>query len=218
MMPLPDAFPADMAGHPRLQPASTVRSPWMTRVMPGITQTPRLEIGLEHGTNEHGQANTFRHDHPGHRRGRRCPLRGRIAVDPERAARRQCRPHAGARSGAASRREHRAHGRDGHDRRAGARRRGGRYRQPDHDAGRPRDPGPHPQRDRRAGRRARPGRHQPPHADPPGRRRNSSSSRPRRRSSSPASRSSICWRPTPRAARSACSAAPASARPSSSWN
>ena len=34
-----------------------------------------------------------------------------------------------------------------------------------------------------------------------------------RRSSSPASRSSTCWRPTPRAARSACSAAPASARP-----
>ena len=33
------------------------------------------------------------------------------------------------------------------------------------------------------------------------------------RSSSPASRSSTCWRPTPRAARSACSAAPASARP-----
>ena len=34
-----------------------------------------------------------------------------------------------------------------------------------------------------------------------------------RRSWSPASRSSTCWRPTPRAARSACSAAPASARP-----
>ena len=33
------------------------------------------------------------------------------------------------------------------------------------------------------------------------------------RSWSPASRSSTCWRPTPRAARSACSAAPASARP-----
>jgi F0F1-type ATP synthase beta subunit len=47
---------------------------------------------------------------------------------------------------------------------------------------------------------------------------NSSTSRPRRRSWSPASRSSICWRPTPRAARSACSAAPASARPSSSWS
>ena len=31
-----------------------------------------------------------RHDHPGHRRRRRCPLRGRTAVDPERAARRQC--------------------------------------------------------------------------------------------------------------------------------
>ena len=41
----------------------------------------------------------------------------------------------------------------------------------------------------------------------------SSSSRPRRRSWSPASRSWTCWRPTPRAARSACSAAPASARP-----
>ena len=38
------------------------------------------------------------------------------------------------------------------------------------------------------------------------------------RSSSPASRSSTCSRPTPRAARSACSAAPASARPSSSWS
>ena len=39
------------------------------------------------------------------------------------------------------------------------------------------------------------------------------SSRPKRRFSSPASRSSTCSRPTPRAARSACSAAPASARP-----
>ena len=38
-------------------------------------------------------------------------------------------------------------------------------------------------------------------------------SRPKRKSWSPASRSSTCWRPTPRAARSACSAAPASARP-----
>ena len=55
-------------------------------------------------------------------------------------------------------------------------------------------------------------------ADPSRRRRSSSTSRPRRRSWSPASRSSTCWRPTPRAARSACSAAPASARPSSSWS
>ena len=45
------------------------------------------------------------------------------------------------------------------------------------------------------------------------RRRPMSSSRPKRRSSSPASRSSTCSRPTPAAARSACSAAPASARP-----
>ena len=38
-------------------------------------------------------------------------------------------------------------------------------------------------------------------------------SRPRRRFSSPASKSSTCWRLMPRAARSGCSAAPASARP-----
>ncbi len=50
-------------------------------------------------------------------------------------------------------------------------------------------------------------------ADPPATRRPSPSSRPRPRSSSPASRSSTCWRPTRRAARSACSAAPAWARP-----
>ena len=36
---------------------------------------------------------------------------------------------------------------------------------------------------------------------------------PKLKFSSPASRSSTCWRLTPRAARSACSAAPASARP-----
>ena len=47
------------------------------------------------------------------------------------------------------------------------------------------------------------------------RRRPLSSSRPNRRSSSPASRSSTSCAPTPRAARSACSAAPASARPCS---
>ena len=39
------------------------------------------------------------------------------------------------------------------------------------------------------------------------------SSRPKPKFSSPGSRSSTCSRPTPRAARSACSAAPASARP-----
>ena len=50
-------------------------------------------------------------------------------------------------------------------------------------------------------------------ADPRRTRRPTPSSRPKRKFSSPASRSSICSRPTPRAARSACSAAPASARP-----
>ena len=59
---------------------------------------------------------------------------------------------------------------------------------------------------------------QPPFADPSSRRPNSSTNRPRPKFSSPASRSSICWRLTRRAARSACSAAPASARPSSSWS
>ena len=44
-------------------------------------------------------------------------------------------------------------------------------------------------------------------------RRPTPSNRPKRKFSSPASRSSICSRLTPRAARSACSAAPASARP-----
>ena len=43
-------------------------------------------------------------------------------------------------------------------------------------------------------------------------------SRARPRSWKPASRSSILSAPTPRAARSGCSAAPASAKPSSSWS
>ena len=79
---------------------------------------------------------------------------------------RRQRPDPGARSGAAARREHRAHDCDGHDRRAGARRRGHRYRRPDHDAGRSGNLGPHPQRHRRAGRRTRPGRDQAALADP----------------------------------------------------
>ena len=49
--------------------------------------------------------------------------------------------------------------------------------------------------------------------DPSGSADSTPTSRPKRKFSSPASRSSICWRLTPRAARSACSAAPASARP-----
>ena len=121
--------------------------------------------------------------------------------------------HARARGGAASRREDRAHDRDGHDRRPGARPGGDRHRRPDPDAGRPGDARPHHQRDRRAGRRARPGQRQDRRCRSTARRPRSSTSRPRPRSSTPASRSSTCSRPTPRAARSACSAAPASARP-----
>ena len=48
--------------------------------------------------------------------------------------------------------------------------------------------------------------------------RHSPTRRRKPRSSSPASRSSTCWRPTPRAARSASSAVPAWARPCSSWS
>ena len=53
-------------------------------------------------------------------------------------------------------------------------------------------------------------------ADPPRRPERRGPHPDARRCSRPASRSSTCSRPTPRAARSACSAAPASARPSSS--
>ena len=71
----------------------------------------------------------------------------------------------------------------------------------------------HHQRDRRAGRRSRPGQDARARADPSATRRLYRSVDRSRRSWSPASRSSTCSRPTPRAARSACSAAPASARP-----
>ena len=81
------------------------------------------------------------------------------------------------------------------------------------------DPGPHPQRGRRAGGRARPGQgHKltcPSTATPP---KFTETGRPTSRCSRPASRSSTCSRPTPAAARSASSAAPAWARPCSSWS
>ena len=84
----------------------------------------------------------------------------------------------------------------------------------DHRAGRARHPGPHHERHRRR-RSTKPGPiktdHVPP--DPPRGPVASPSSRPRPKSWSRASRSSTCCAPTPRAARSACSAAPAWARP-----
>ena len=151
--------------------------------------------------------------HPGDRRRRRRAVRGPPAGDPERAGDRQPRQPPGARSGPASRREHRAHHRHGHHRRPGARPGGDRHRRADRGAGRRRDARPHHERHRRAGGRGRPGQDASDARHPPAERRPTSSSRPRRRSWSPASRSSTCWRPMPAAARSACSAAPASARP-----
>ena len=127
---------------------------------------------------------------------------------------REGQPH--ARGRAAPRREHRARHRDGHDRRPRARHGRARHRRADRDAGRPRVPRPHPQRRRRARRRAGPRSSQEDARPSTAPRRRSSSSRRRSRSSRPASRSSTCSPRTARAARSASSAAPASARPCSS--
>ena len=118
----------------------------------------------------------------------------------------------GARGRPASRRVDRAHHRDGLHRGPGARPGGHRHRRADRGAGRRRHARPHHERHRRADRRGRPGAAQGDARRSTRERRYSPTSRPRRRFSSPASRSSICSRPTPRAARSACSAAPASAR------
>ena len=97
--------------------------------------------------------------------------------------------------------------------RPGARPGSDRYRRADLGAGRRRNAWPHLQCGRRPGGRSRPGQGRRHARDPSAERRPIPTSPPRRRSSSPASRSSICSRPTPRAARSACSAARASARP-----
>ena len=94
-----------------------------------------------------------------------------------------------------------------------------RHRRADHGAGRTGDARPRAERARRTGRLSRIGRSSRRSA---GRsiamRRRSRSSRPSSRCSRPASRSSICSSRICRAARSGCSAAPASARPSSSWS
>ena len=135
------------------------------------------------------------------------------AGDPERAGDRQPRQPPGARSRPASRRDHGAHHRHGHHRRPGARPGGHRHRRADRGAGRRRHARPHHERDRRAGRRSRADQAPRTRADPRSRPRALPTNRPRPKFSSPASRWSICSRLMPRAARSACSAAPASARP-----
>ena len=102
-------------------------------------------------------AQRSRKNHPGHRRRRRRAVRGPSAGDPERARDHERRQPPGARSRAASRREHGAHRRDGHLRRPGARPGVHRHRRADLGAGRRRVPRPHHQRGRRSGRRGRPG-------------------------------------------------------------
>ena len=80
-------------------------------------------------------------------------------------------------------------------------------------SGRPGDAGADVQRPRRPDRRGRGGRRRhPPRQHLPQSRRLLKTRARSSRSSRPASRSSTCWNPTPRAARSACSAARASAR------
>ena len=93
-----------------------------------------------------------RQDHPGHRCRRRRAVRGAPARDPQRARNREQRRAAGPRSRAAPGRIHRAHHRDGLDRRPGARRKGHRHRQADPGAGGRRHARAHPERDRRPGR------------------------------------------------------------------
>ena len=132
--------------------------------------------------------------------------------DPRGRRPRRDRPH--PRGPAAPRRRPRPRGRDGRDRRPAPRRRRHRHRLLDHRSGRQGHARAHLQPARRADRRGRAGRGRGSLADPP--------PRPERRGPDPdpgdprdrASRSSTCSLPTPRAARSACSAAPASARPS----
>ncbi len=84
---------------------------------------------------------------------------------------------------------------------------------PDLRAGRRGMPRPHHECHRRAGRRGRPRQDGGEARASISRRRPMRNSRRKRRSWRPASRSSICSRLMPRAARSACSAARASARP-----
>ena len=108
--------------------------------------------------------------------------------------------------------------RDGHVGRPRPRHGSARHGRAHRDARRPRVPRAHPERHRRAGRRGRPGQRQEDVARSTARRRPSRSSRRRSRSSRPASRSSISSRRTARAGRLASSAAPASARPCSSWS
>ena len=74
----------------------------------------------------------------------------------------------------------RAHHRDGHHRRPGARPGSHRHRRADLGAGRRRDARPHHQRDRRAGRRSRPGQDQARAAPSTRTRRPTPSSRPKR--------------------------------------
>ena len=165
-------------------------------------------------------------DRPGHRAGRGRGVRAGPAarhLQRARGARARATPTSSrtppklvARGGPAPGREPGAHGRHGRDRRAHARHARERHRRARSRSrsgketlgriiniiGEPVDKGP-------ASRRPRPTRST-------GRRRPSRSSRPRSRCSRPASRSSTCSSPTPRAARPASSAAPASARPCSS--
>ena len=123
------------------------------------------------------------------------------------------RPAPGARGGPAPGREHVRTDRHGLHRGPGARPGGDRHRPADRGAGRRRDARPHHERDRRAGRRGRPDQDRGQARHPPAGAHLRRAVDGSRRSWSPASRSSTCSRPTPRAARSACSAAPASARP-----
>ena len=118
----------------------------------------------------------------------------------------------------APRREHRALHRHGHHRRPGARHGGEEHRRPHPHAGRQGGARPHPQRRRRAGRRARPGQGHQEVCPSTARRRRFVDQNAKIEIFETGIKVIDLLAPYRAAARSASSAAPASARPCSSWS
>jgi hypothetical protein len=184
---------------------------------PGAPDDRHPDPATEGGTAPRGPHPLRRR--PRHRRGVPAgrPARDQLRAEVRALRRRGQDADAHRRGRPAHRRRRRPRDRHAADRRRHARHHGAQHRGADLRAGRPGDPRPPLQRARRAARRRQVGGDHPDtywpihRAAPP-----STSSSRRRRCSRPASRSSTSSSPTSRVARSACSAAPASARRSSS--
>ena len=207
----------DHPGNQRNRRRRRTRSLMRPQEVSKQTMTATVENAETSGTARH------RPRRPGHRPGRRRGVPGRRdAGDLQRAARRHRRSasddqDADPRGRAAHRRQHGPRHRPAADRRPGPRRRGHRHRRADHGAGRRRDQGPRVQRARRgAGRADRVARRHGALADPPA----AAAARPARVQDRDVRHRHQGHRPADpvrgAAARSACSAAPASARRCSS--